>query len=72
MSKAKIISIAVAVILIVIVVLQNTESIETRILFANITMPRASLLFLTFIIGVGVGFIGATVRRKSKGKSASA
>jgi uncharacterized integral membrane protein len=47
-----------------IIVLQNTESVETRLLFATVVMPRAVLLFITFLLGVGVGLIVAFVRQR--------
>jgi hypothetical protein len=40
-------------------VLQNTEAVETKILFINITMPRAALLFVNLVIGFVVGFLVA-------------
>lgn len=44
-------------ILIGIVIFQNTEPVETRILFMKITMPRAGLLAVTLLIGVVLGFL---------------
>ena len=41
----------------VIVVFQNREMVETRILFSRFEMPRAALLFLTFAIGVFIGVL---------------
>ncbi|MFC1780733.1 lipopolysaccharide assembly protein LapA domain-containing protein [Planctomycetota bacterium] len=54
MKKFKIIVIVVVLLFTLIVILQNTESVETRFLFAKFGLPRAFLLFLTFIFG----FIG--------------
>lgn len=44
-------------VLLIIVVFQNTEPVETRLLFATITMPRALLLFIALSIGVVVGLV---------------
>ena len=41
--------------IIVIIVLQNTEQVETKLLFASVTMPRAALLFGTLLIGFALG-----------------
>jgi uncharacterized integral membrane protein len=38
-----------------IVVLQNTQAVETKILFTSFSMPRAVLLFGTAIIGFVLG-----------------
>jgi uncharacterized integral membrane protein len=43
--------------LVLIVVLQNTQSVETKFLFITIGMPRALLLFLTFLFGFIVGAV---------------
>ncbi len=46
-----------------IVVLQNTESVDTEILVWTITMPRAAMLFvvllLGFVLGLLLGYKGA-------------
>jgi uncharacterized integral membrane protein len=46
---------AIIAILVVIIVLQNTETVETKLLFATISMPRAAMLFGTLVIGFVVG-----------------
>jgi len=69
LAKLKLVSIGVLVLLTVIIVLQNTTEVETEILFMRFAMPRAALLFLTFVTGyvVGVltsGYITAKFKRK--------
>jgi uncharacterized integral membrane protein len=70
MKKAKIIIILVVSLLALVVSLQNTEAVETKLLFASITMPRVLLLILTFVSGFIVGLIAASQilgrSRKSK------
>ena len=66
MKKVKLISAFILAIVVLIVVLQNRESVETRILFATITMPRAALLFLTTAIGFGIGILVSFVLSKRK------
>ena len=64
MRKIKLILITVLVLLIAIIILQNTESVETQLLFYTITMPRALLLLSTACLGFIVGvFSGLRVRR---------
>jgi len=65
MKKFKIIAIAVVLLLFLIVILQNTQSVETKLLFAEITMPAAFLLMLTFAFGFIAGLL-TTLRLGSK------
>ena len=53
-------------IIVLIAALQNTESVETRLLFATVTMPRALLLVCTFVIGavIGAGMMFTALRRR--------
>ena len=57
MNRFKMISIAILTILGVIIILQNTEQVETRLLFLSITMPRAILLMGTTLIGFALGIL---------------
>lgn len=68
LNKLKVVAIAVVTLLVLIVVLQNTQAVETNLLFLTLTMPNAALLFGTLIIGfvIGVttaGHIAAVARR---------
>jgi uncharacterized integral membrane protein len=54
-QKVQIVVGAVLALLIVIIVLQNTEQVETKLLFISVTMPRAALLFGTLVIGFALG-----------------
>lgn len=54
-AQFKLITAVVLVVLTVIVVLQNTAPVETRILFMTMEMPRAALLALTLLIGMLTG-----------------
>jgi uncharacterized integral membrane protein len=58
-AKLKIVGIAVIALIVVIVVLQNTQRIETKLLFLTVTMPNAALLFGTLIIGFAIGVLTA-------------
>jgi len=51
------ICIAVLTILGVIIILQNTDQVETKILFMSISMPRAILLMGTTLIGFALGIL---------------
>lgn len=67
MGRIKVIAILIAVILGAIVILQNTQPVETRFLFARIIMPNAVLLGITLLIGVAIGLLVAltiSIRRE--------
>ena len=57
MKRFKLISTAVLILLGIIIILQNTEQVETRLLFVSITMPRAILLMGTTMIGFALGIL---------------
>ncbi len=57
MNRFKMISIAILSILGVIIILQNTEPVETKLLFLSIAMPRAILLMGTTLIGFALGIL---------------
>ena len=69
MNKFKLIVAGVILLLVVIVLLQNTEAVETKILFLTITMPRVLLLLVTFILGFVGGLIAASQVLTGAGKS---
>jgi len=57
LAKVKFTIASVLAVLVIILVLQNTEPVETRFLFASVTMPRAALLALTMLLGVATGVL---------------
>ena len=59
MNKTKLITAAVLAILGIIVIVQNTAPVETRILFFTLTMPRFVLLLITALLGFAVGLLTA-------------
>ena len=56
-AKLRIGGAAILTVLCGIVALQNTETIEAKILFMSLTMPRAFLLFRTTAIGFTIGVL---------------
>jgi putative membrane protein len=68
MERFKLVSIAVLVLLGVIIILQNTQPVETRILFMTITMPRAILLMGTTLIGFALGVLVSFLFQKKEKK----
>lgn len=57
MERAKLILMVALALVSIVIVLQNTEEVETTILFWSITMPRALLLFGTSLIGFALGVL---------------
>ena len=57
MERFKLISTVILALLGIIVILQNTAPVETKILFLSITMPRAILLMGTTLIGFSLGVL---------------
>ena len=63
MNKVKLVAIAVISLVVLIVVLQNTQAVETNLLFLTVTMPNAALLFGTLIIGFVIGVLMRAARK---------
>jgi len=57
-ARTKLIVLAIIILLSVIVVLQNAQVVETRILFfPAIRLPNAVLLFVTLSVGFAAGIL---------------
>jgi len=69
---AKIIAAIVFVLLILIVILQNTEEVETKLLFITMDMPRALLLFINLLIGYLLGIATMIVLKRRAANTAKA
>ena len=57
MKRLKLIGALTAVLLSVIVILQNTQPVQTKFLLVTITMPNAVLIGLTLLIGIAAGIL---------------
>lgn len=55
-----------AVILAIVVILQNTGPVETHLLFRTFEVPHAALLGVTLLIGFAGGVIWSGMRRRRK------
>ena len=56
-ERIRIIAAAILALVVIIIVLQNTETVETKLLFITLTMPRAAMLFGTLVIGFVLGVL---------------
>ncbi len=64
MKTAKNFGVVILLVLVTVLVFQNTESVETKFLFISYSMPRALLLFLTLVVGIILGLLlGAKLSR---------
>jgi uncharacterized integral membrane protein len=59
LNKLKLLAIAAIAVVVMVIVLQNTQAVETKLLFLKVTMPNAALLTGTLIIGFAVGVAAA-------------
>lgn len=59
MSRIRLLVMVAAAIFVLIIVLQNTQTVETKLLFFTISMPRAVLLFAATLIGFVLGLLAA-------------
>jgi putative membrane protein len=67
MAKGRLVFAAFLALLATTVILQNTQPVETKILFLNIFLPHALLLLVTLLTGFALGVIMTMVfSRKSK------
>jgi uncharacterized integral membrane protein len=65
--KAKSIIAVILLVLILVVIFQNTEVVSFRFLFWQISMSRIIWLLLVLIIGFAAGYFMRTVGRAAKG-----
>lgn len=68
MKTLRLVVTAALAVLVVIVVFQNTEAVETRLLFATVTMPRAVLLLTTALLGFAMGILTSLVWMRKRDK----
>ena len=66
MTRTKLVITAVLALLVLIVILQNTAAVETKILFVTLTTPRAVLLIGTTLVGFLLGVLVAFRIAKQK------
>ncbi len=69
-SKSKFkLTVTVGILVLALVIeLQNTESVDTRILFFTISMPRAALLLFSVLAGFAAGYVTKAIYGKKKSR----
>jgi uncharacterized integral membrane protein len=68
MGDLKLITASILAILVAVLVVQNTELVETHLLFATVAMPHAVLIFISCAAGFALGVL-LTMSLRSKRKN---
>jgi uncharacterized integral membrane protein len=63
----KVVALLILILIAVVIVLQNTETVETRVLFFSLRMPRAVLLLVATAIGFALGLVVSLLVAKKGG-----
>ena len=72
MRKLRLWGILTLVMVAIIVVFQNTQSVVTRFLFVTVSMPNAAQIAIIFLLGFAVGLMTALgVSLKARGSGAA-
>jgi uncharacterized membrane protein YciS (DUF1049 family) len=66
MKKVKLVALVVLLVFTIIIVFQNSEPVEARILLLKVQMSRALLLMLTFALGLVTGILVSTILMRKK------
>jgi uncharacterized integral membrane protein len=70
MHKFKLIILLVLAVLAIVLVVQNTQPVDTSFFFVTVTMPAAALLALTLLTGFACGVLAVIAVWQRPGKSA--
>jgi uncharacterized integral membrane protein len=57
----------IIVVLVLIFILQNSQSVRVKFLFFDASMPLIFALLITTILGMIIGYVGPIVRRHRRG-----
>ena len=66
MPKIRLIALLTLLLVTIVLILQNTHVVVTRLLFITVSMPLAALLALTLFIGFAGGVLTALMAGKSR------
>ena len=65
-SKLRLGLVILVLVILAIIALQNTETVETQVLWIALPMPRAVLLLVMTLIGFVLGMLASFVLRKRR------
>jgi uncharacterized integral membrane protein len=60
-------ALGVAVLLVLILIAQNSQEVKVKFLFVDTTTPLIFALLLAAVLGAVIGFVGPLVRRRRDG-----
>lgn len=66
MKDMKLVAAVAVAVLVVIFAIQNSATVRVEFLVWNWTASRALVLFLVFLAGIAVGWLGRGARRRSR------
>ncbi len=64
--KPKTVFILTVTAVLLLIMLQNTQTVSVDLLFWSIMLPQILLIFLTFIFGLLVGYLAATLKSSAR------
>jgi uncharacterized integral membrane protein len=67
--NAKIVVLIVLVLLAVIIMIQNKDSISIEVLFWSISIPRILLIFILLLVGFTIGYVARDIRARKNLKT---
>lgn len=65
-TRFRLITAAVLATIVVVVLLQNVDPVETKFLFVTVRMPRAALILIAVLVGFVLGLLFRLGRKRSK------
>lgn len=71
MDKLKLVFAAIVAIILIILIVQNREDVEIRLLVATVTMPRALLIAITALFGFAIGVLASLAFSRQRGREKS-
>jgi len=72
MHRVKLVLLLTIVGLVLLFILQNTETVTVRFLASSVTLPRALLLLLVYVLGMLTGgFVVSLLRKGLRGSKAA-
>jgi len=69
--RPRTVGLALLILLFAIVVLQNTEIVDIRVLFWKLSMSRIILLVFALVVGLAVGYVVARKRDRDRSRYAT-
>jgi len=64
--KPKTVSILALTAVLLLIMLQNTQTVTVHLLFWSVMLPQILLIFSTFIFGLLAGYLAATLKSSTR------